>query len=141
MGSSAPKSETVVKGGKPQIIREYVSPEYLKELSNLARFYGERAQQTSATRQSNVNRYLSSYGESPVYDPYTTSEGRVIKPYQAPDIYDASKLVEAAEEGGMFGLPSKKGMRNPRKEYNDAIKMRPFVNVSNTKNVNRSLES
>ncbi len=123
MGSSAPKSETVVKGGKPVIVREYLSPEYLKELSNLSSFYQQRAQQAAATRQATLNRYLSSYGEGPAYDPYTTSTGEVIKPYQAPDIYDTTKLVEAAEAGGMFRPPAEGKKKEPREAYSDALKV------------------
>jgi hypothetical protein len=123
MGASAPKSETVVKGGKPVIVREYLSPEYLKELSSLAAFYGQRAQQAASTRQATLNRYLSSYGEGPAYDPYTTSTGEVIKPYQAPAIYDTTKLVEAAEAGGMFRPPAEGKKKESREAYSDALKV------------------
>lgn len=124
MGASAPKSETVVKGGKPTIVFEWRSPDYLKQLSGLASQYGQRAQQAAATRQSNVNRYLSHYGVAPVYDPYKTSTGETVQPYQAPDIYDASQLVTAAQESGMFKPPTgskPKPKSEPRETYLDAV--------------------
>lgn len=124
MGASAPKSETVVKGGKPTIVFEWRSPDYLKQLSGLASQYGQRAQQAAATRQSNVNRYLSHYGVAPVYDPYKTSTGETVQPYQAPDIYDASQLVTAAQESGMFKPPrgsKPKPKSEPRETYLDAV--------------------
>lgn len=114
MGSSAPKSETVVKGGKPIVVREYLSPQYLKELGGLADYYQQRAQQAAATRQSNVNRYLGEYGVAPVYDPYKTPSGETIQPYQAPAVYDTTGLVEAAEQSNMFKPP--KRPRNKKKE-------------------------
>jgi hypothetical protein len=94
MGASAPKSETVVKGGKPFIVREWLSPEYLTNLAGIGTHYGERARQAAATRQSNVNRYLGLYGVDPVYDPYTTAAGEVIRPYQAPDLPDTASLID-----------------------------------------------
>ncbi|NBX48341.1 hypothetical protein EBT25_00005, partial [bacterium] len=122
MGASAPKSETVVKGGKPTVVREWLSPDYLEKLTGLAEHYGQRAQQAAATRQSNVNRYLSNYGVSPVYDPYKTASGETIQPYQAPNIYDASGLVEAAKTSGMFKPPISNKKKEPREAYSDAIK-------------------
>lgn len=125
MGASAPKSETVVKGGKPTVVREWLSPDYLKQLSGLAAQYGERAQQAAATRQSNVNRYLSHYGVAPVYDPYKTSTGEIVQPYQAPDIYDTSQLVTAAQQSGMFKPPrggtKPKSKEEPRETYLNAV--------------------
>lgn len=122
MGASAPKSETVVKGGKPVIVREWLSPKYLNKLTKLATHYGERAQQAAATRQSNVNRYLSHYGVDPVYDPYKTASGQTIQPYEAPNIYDTPGLVQAAKRGGMFKPPSSNKKKEPREAYSDAIK-------------------
>lgn len=123
MGASAPKSETVVKGGKPVIVREWLSPDYLKQLSGLAAQYGERAQQAAATRQSNVNRYLSHYGVAPVYDPYKTSTGETVQPYQAPDIVDTTDLVTAAQQSGMFKPPTGQGKPKPkpRETYLNAV--------------------
>lgn len=121
MGASQPKSETVVKGGKPVVVREWLSPDYLEKLTGLAEHYGQRAQQAAATRQSNVNRYLSHYGVAPVYDPYKTASGETIQPYQAPNIYDASGLVEAAQTSGMFKPPSGGEKKKPREAYSDAI--------------------
>lgn len=138
MGSSAPKSETVVKGGKPTIVREYLSPDYLKELSGLASYYQQRAQQAAATRQSNVNRYLSEYGVAPVYDPYKAPSGEVIQPYQAPPVFDTSSLVQAAEESNMFEPPrgggggKKKKEQKPRESYLGALNASKMpVNVNN----------
>lgn len=125
MGSSAPKSETVVKGGKPVVVREYLSPQYLKELGGMADYWQGRAQQAAATRQSTVNRYLSEYGVSPAYDPYKTAEGTVIQPYQAATPYDTTALVQAAEESKMFEPPKrgggKKKNKKPRETYLDAV--------------------
>jgi hypothetical protein len=139
MGASAPKSETVVKGGKPVVVREYLSPEYLKELSNLSSFYQQRAQQAASTRQATLNRYLSSYGEGPAYDPYKTSTGEIIKPYQAPDIYDTTKLVEAAKAGGMFRAPSEEKKKPSREAYSDALKLNMGLNPEDS--FQRSLRS
>lgn len=123
MGSSAPKSETVVKGGKPVVVREYLSPQYLKELGSMADYWQGRAQQAAATRQSNVNRYLGHYGVAPVYDPYETAEGKVIEPYQAPTPFNTDQIVQAAQESGMFNLPKpvRRPRRNSKETYNDAI--------------------
>lgn len=123
MGSSAPKSETVVKGGKPVVVREYLTPQYLKELGGMADYWQGRAQQAAATRQSNVNKYLSHYGVAPVYDPYETAEGTVIKPYQAPTPFDTTSIVEAAQESGMFKLPKaqKKPNKDPKETYSDVL--------------------
>lgn len=124
MGSSAPKSETVVKGGKPVILREYDSPQYLQALGGMSEHWQRRAQGAAATRQSNLNHYLSHYGVAPVYKPYTTSTGSVIEPYQAPDVYNTSDLVKAAQESGMFKLPKGKGKvknKEPREAYADAL--------------------
>lgn len=124
MGSSAPKSETVVKGGKPVIVREYLSPEYLNKLTGLADFYQKRARLAASTRQENVNRYLGEYGMAPVYDPYTTGSGDVIEPYRAPEIKDLSGLVKSAEESGMFKPPvmdKPKKKKDSREAYSDAL--------------------
>jgi len=127
MGSSAPKTESVVKGGKPVIVREYLSPQYLKELGGMAEYWQGRAQQAAATRQSNVNRYLNEYGVAPVYDPYKTTTGEVIQPYQAATPYDTTELVEAAQESKMFEPPKrggkKKGQKTQRDVYGDALKI------------------
>lgn len=122
MGSSAPKSETVVKGGKPVIVREYASPQYLKALGGMSEHWQRRAQQAAATGQSDFNHYLSHYGVAPAYKPYTTSTGSVIEPYRAPDIYNTSDLVKAAQESGMFKLPKGKVKnKEPREAYADAL--------------------
>lgn len=125
MGSSAPKSETVVKGGKPVIVREYMAPSYLKELGNVAEYWNNRAQMAASTRQANVNSYLSHYGVNPVYPEYQTAQGNVIEPYQAPGAYDVSDLVNAAKEGGMFkplrGPIRRKEATPPRAGYLDAV--------------------
>jgi len=145
MGSSAPKTESVVKGGKPVVVREYLSPQYLKELGGMAEYWQGRAQQAAATRQSNVNRYLGEYGVAPVYDPYKTTAGELIQPYQAPVPYDSTALVEAAEESKMFEPPKSSGKKKNKTQrdiYSDALKVTKPVIVNNPKfNSGQSLAS
>lgn len=141
MGSSAPKSETKIEGGKPVIVREWLSPKYLENLSGIAQQYGERARQERATYQEMVNRNMASYGEKPLFDPMTTSEGKVIQPYQAPDIIDPSVVIDPA----MWKSPKVTGGSSSGKNkaalemYAAAINKNQ--NPKNTSGYSRQLES
>lgn len=125
MGSSAPKSETVVKGGKPVIVREYMAPGYLKELGNMADYWQQRAQQETSTYQTLVNRTLGNYGQAPAYDPMQLPSGEVVKPFQVSNFFNTDNLVNAAKEGGMFkplrGPIRRKEATPPRAGYLDAV--------------------
>lgn len=129
MGSSAPKTESVVKGGKPVVVREYLSPEYLTKLTQMASSYGERALNERSTYQEMVNRQRASYGQSPLFEPMQTTAGQIIEPFKVSEPYDASGLVQAAQESGMFKMPKQDTGGNNEKEktqrnaYNDALKM------------------
>lgn len=135
MGSSAPKSETVVKGGKPTIVREWLSPDYLKELSKLASYYGNRALQERSTYQDMVNTQRTSQGEVALFPTMTTSEGTTVTPGIVSSPYDTSSLVKAAEESKMFQPPkateSKKKSENSssRNLYNKAIQSKNLGSV------------
>ena len=126
MGSSAPKSETTIKGGKPFIVREWVSPEYLNKLSGIATQYGKRAQWEQATYREMVNRNMARYGEKPLFGPMTSPTGEVIKPDQASPVIDPSTVIDPA----MWKTPKVRGSiatnsNTPRDAYNNAIQGKP----------------
>ena len=130
MGSSAPKSETTIKGGKPLIVREWLSPEYLNKLSGIGAEYGRRAQLEQSTYRDMVNRNMARYGEKPLFEPLTTSTGEVIKPGQASPVIDTSSIIDPA----MWKTPKVKGStqtnsNTPRDIYNNAIQGKPKPSV------------
>lgn len=126
MGSSAPKSETTIKGGKPFIVREWLSPDYLKSVSGIAAQYGQRAQQEDSTFREMVNRNMARYGQGPLFGPMTTSTGEVIKPDQAAPVINPSTVIDPA----MWKTPKVRGAietnsNSPRDAYNNAIQGKP----------------
>lgn len=120
MGSSAPKSETIVKGGKPTIVREYLSPEYLKKLSSLASYYGNRALQERSTYQNMVNTQRISQGQVPLFPTMTTTKGDVVAPGIVSTPFNTKGLVTAAQEGGMFQPPKRSGGKKNKEENETA---------------------
>lgn len=125
MGASAPKSETVVKGGKPTIVREWLSPEYLKQLSGLASYYGNRALQERSTYQNMVNAERAGRGKVALYPTMTNTLGETIAPGTVSTPFDTSGLVSAAQQSGMFKPPSggtkPKPKEEPRETYLNAV--------------------
>jgi len=122
MGASAPKSETVVKGGKPTVVREWLSPEYLTKLTGLASYYGNRALQERSTYQNMVNAERAGRGKVALYPTMTNTLGETIAPGTVSTPFDTSSLVTAAQQSGMFKPPSSNKKKEPREAYSDAIK-------------------
>jgi hypothetical protein len=124
MGASAPKSETVVKGGKPTVVREWLSPEYLKQLSGLASYYGNRALQERSTYQNMVNAERAGRGKVALYPTMTNTLGETIAPGTVSTPFDTSSLVTAAQQSGMFKPPrsgTKPKPTDSRAAYANAI--------------------
>lgn len=127
MGSRrTPKSETTIKSPDPLIVREWMSPRYLRELGNLAEYYGTRSLQERSTYQNMVNNTMSSYDRAPLFNDVRLKSGEIIEPGQVSAPYELSNLVNAAEKSGMFDLPkenkTKKKDKNNREVYNEAVK-------------------
>ncbi len=124
MGASAPKTESIVKGGKPVVVREWLSPEYLTKLTELSSYYGNRALGERSTYQDMVNRQRTSQGEETLFSPMATTGGQVIEPGKVYEPYNAAGLVQAAQESNMFQPPrgGRKKKKEPREAYGDAIK-------------------
>ena len=127
MGSRAPKSETTIKSPDPLIVREWMSPRYLRELGNLAEYYGTRSLQERSTYQNMVNNTMSSYGREPLFSKVRMEDGTVIKPGQVSAPYELSNLVNAAEKSGMFDLPKEnktEKKEDARTSYSQLLKNR-----------------
>lgn len=93
-GGSQPTSETVIKGGKPFITREWLSRPLMGAQADLAVEYGKRANLAEAQRREGMNRVMALYGKAPLYEPYKTSTGETINPNIAPTPVDPSGLID-----------------------------------------------
>jgi hypothetical protein len=121
MGSSAPKSETSIKPGKPLLVQDWRPRSQDLGLAEAANYWQERALQARAGRQNTVNQYLAQYGQGPVYSPLTTTEGRTFTPNVVSEPFDASQLVPGES---FYKLPERtkeKKDKTPRETYGDAV--------------------
>lgn len=121
MGSSAPKSETSIKPGKPLLVQDWRPRSQDLGLAEAADYWQERALQARAGRQNTVNQYLSHYNVAPSYSPLTTTEGRTFTPNVVSEPFDASQLVP---DELFYKLPKRvrpKDNKPPREAYSDAV--------------------
>ena len=120
MGSSAPKSETSIKPGKPLLVQDWRPRSQDLGLAEAADYWQERALQARAGRQNTVNQYLSHYGVAPSYAPLTTTEGRTFTPNVVSEPFDTAQLVP---NKSFYSLPERvnEKKKTPRETYGDAV--------------------
>ena len=121
-GGSAPTTKqtqvTQIQGKDPTIIQDYLSPEFLNRLANVADVEKARALESRALSQQTTNRILGMYGKAPLYDPLMerkqdTGENVVITPNL--DIgYSATHLIPKDES--FFKSPNEVNYRNQYEE-------------------------
>lgn len=69
-GSTSKQSQvTEIKAKDPTIVQDYLSPDFLRRLTDLADVEKARALESRALSQQTTNRILGMYGKDPLYDP------------------------------------------------------------------------
>jgi hypothetical protein len=122
-GGSQPTSETVIKGGKPFITREWLSRPLMEAQSKLAVEYGNRANLAEAQRRETMNQTLAMYGKTPYYQPYQTATGETINPNIAPTPVDPSGLIDPSmwKVPRTVGENKKEEPKTEREKYAKAL--------------------